>query len=78
MSSGTSSSTRKVDIWAQDGMTMRGNLVLNNRLKLNAAGGEYWSIYPQSSDLGDKNLFFEFSGNSSNWVSGWLEPFSGG
>ena len=44
----------------------------------NAANSLYWTIVPEWGDAGDPDLFFDYSGNPSSWVSGWLEPQGGG
>lgn len=44
----------------------------------NGDGSQWWSIYPEWGDAGDPDLFFDYSGNASNWVSGWLEPMGSG
>ena len=54
------------------------NVRVGRTLIFDAQDGEYWYIYPQSSDKPDKDLFFNFSGNPSNTVSGWLEPYGKG
>ncbi|MEZ4660543.1 MAG: tail fiber domain-containing protein [Caldilineaceae bacterium] len=41
-------------------------------------GSQYWSIYPEWWDSPDPDLFFNFSGNTSGWASGWLEPLGSG
>lgn len=41
-------------------------------------GSQNWAIYPEWGDAGDPDLFFHFSGNTSGWASGWLEPYGSG
>ncbi|MFK0730891.1 MAG: tail fiber domain-containing protein [Gloeotrichia echinulata HAB0833] len=44
----------------------------------NSNNSQYWRIIPFWNDPNDPDLFFDFSGNPSTWVSGWLEPMGGG
>jgi hypothetical protein len=69
-------STRRVSVW--DRLEVNGDVYITGTLRFPAANNQYWSIYPERSDPNDQDLFFDFSGNTSNWVSGWLEPMGGG
>jgi hypothetical protein len=61
-------------------LEVAGNVKLSDdrRLIFGARDGQYWEIYPEGSDSGDKDLFFHFSGNTSVSASGWLEPGGSG
>lgn len=73
---------RRVKLWdyleVNGNLDVQGTVYARDRLRIDAGDGQYWEIFPEKWDIPDKDLFFQFSGNWSGWVSGWLEPYGSG
>ncbi|PZO48448.1 MAG: hypothetical protein DCF15_17895 [Phormidesmis priestleyi] len=56
------------------------HITAQNRLRFyNNNSSQYWEIYPEWSDAGDPDLFFDYNikREHTGWARGWLEPQGG-
>ncbi|MEG4292387.1 tail fiber domain-containing protein [Microcoleus sp. C2C3] len=67
-------------------LTVFGGIISHNWIAIHNSGGlrlyksgdtQQWKIYPEWNQPDDPDLIFDYSGNPSNWASGWLDPWNG-